>query len=288
MAASQIRTVLSSLPLATRSPFGENALCHEDKPLDQGVQCCKPVGGADDGKGDAMSLQPPHFMCSGCFSGYVTSEATNYRKTRIVCPATAASEAGERKLIKCPSPPFADDVIAAHASRPAFEAYMKAKAQAAETDAERRAQEELKQELDKILKMDAKQREIYSARKHIVNTLLVDMCPRCHLAVSPPNFAEECFALYCQHRGCGCGFCAWCFADCGSDAHRHVANCEHNLEGGNLFSTEAKFMQARVTRLTRAVRAYLTERPNFAKEAVRECADELKGAGLQDIVNEYS
>ena len=147
------------------------------------MQCCKPVGGADDGKGDAMSLQSPHFMCSECFSTYVTYEATD-RKTCIVGPATAASRAGERKLMKCPSPPFADGVIAAHASRPAFEAYMKAKAQAAETDAERRAQEELKQELDKILKMDAKQREIYSARKHIVNTLLVDMCPRCHLAVS--------------------------------------------------------------------------------------------------------
>ena len=59
------------------------------------------------------------------------------------------------------------------------------------------------------------------------------------------------------------------------------------MEGGNLFSTETKFMQARVTRLTRAVRAYLAERANIAKKVVKACTRELRDAGLQNIVKEF-
>lgn len=61
-------------------------------------------------------------------------------------------------------------------------------------------------------------------------------CPRCSQAFV--DF-QNCFALTCGR--CGCGFCAWCLRDCGDDAHRHVANCPENLEGGRVYSTEAKF-----------------------------------------------
>jgi len=47
-------------------------------------------------------------------------------------------------------------------------------------------------------------------------------------------------------------------------------------------------MEARATRLTRAVRAYLTERANIAKEVVEACVGELTDAGLQNIVREYA
>ena len=67
-----------------------------------------------------------------------------------------------------------------------------------------------------------------------------------------------------------------------------MANCEYNLEGGNLFSTEAKYMQARATRLTQAVRAYLAERATIAKDVVKACIGELNDAGLQNIVREYA
>lgn len=47
-------------------------------------------------------------------------------------------------------------------------------------------------------------------------------------------------------------------------------------------------MQARATRLTRAVRAYLAERAAIAKDVVNACIRELRDAGLQNVVNEYS
>ena len=55
-----------------------------------------------------------------------------------------------------------------------------------------------------------------------------------------------------------------------------------------MYSTNAKYMQARATRLTRAVRAYLTERATIAKDVVKACIGELKDAGLQNIVREYA
>lgn len=47
-------------------------------------------------------------------------------------------------------------------------------------------------------------------------------------------FAEfdGCFALTCGNRSCRCGICAWCLADCGSDAHQHVPSCAENKTGG--------------------------------------------------------
>lgn len=271
----------------------ECILCSENKPLDQGVQCCKPACGVVDGKSSAKSSPSPHFTCSGCFDKYVLREATDCRKTCIMCPWATLSQAGDGKCIKCQSPPFADNVIAAQVSKATFDAYMRAKAQAVEAGAERRAQAELKRELEKVVKMADEKRRIYSARKHILDNLLNDMCPRCHRGIVPPTFDGddgECFALFCQHADCECSFCAWCFKDCGEDAHRHVATCEYNLEEKKeLYSSMANFKLARVFRLTRAVRAYLSEmKEDIAEKVVRECANELIDVGLEDLVDEYT
>ncbi len=67
---------------------------------------------------------------------------------------------------------------------------------------------------------------------------------------------DGCFALTCGR--CGCGFCAYCLADCGQDAHSHVAGCSRNLAAGRqVFGTAETFNQARKIRHMEAVRAYL-------------------------------
>ena len=48
-------------------------------------------------------------------------------------------------------------------------------------------------------------------------------CPRCSQAFI--DFTG-CMALTCSQPGCGCGFCGWCLADCGSDAYAHVRTCK--------------------------------------------------------------
>ena len=50
--------------------------------------------------------------------------------------------------------------------------------------------------------------------------MLTLKCPRCTQAFI--DFVG-CFALSCSRQGCGCNFCALCLADCGEDAHPHLA-----------------------------------------------------------------
>ena len=68
---------------------------------------------------------------------------------------------------------------------------------------------------------------------------------------------EGCFALTCGR--CGCGFCAYCLADCGQDAHSHVALCPSNIsEGRQVFSTAETFGRARKIRQRESLLAYLS------------------------------
>ena len=70
---------------------------------------------------------------------------------------------------------------------------------------------------------------------HIIEEIITLKCPRqrcCATIVFPPDFSN-CFALTCDT--CGCGFCAWCFLDCGNDAHHHVPGCRPGLEPRGLF-----------------------------------------------------
>ena len=46
-------------------------------------------------------------------------------------------------------------------------------------------------------------------------------------------------------------------ADCGTDAHRHVANCRSSLQPGIVWGTQEQFNAAHVQRRTDAVRQYL-------------------------------
>ena len=91
-------------------------------------------------------------------------------------------------------------------------------------DMEVQKQAELKRELARLAQMDERQRRVECCRRRLVE-LLTDACPRCQAAFV--DF-DDCFALTCAR--CPCGFCAWCLADCGADAHRHVAHCDRNLE----------------------------------------------------------
>ncbi|KAJ8599658.1 hypothetical protein CTAYLR_005405 [Chrysophaeum taylorii] len=62
----------------------------------------------------------------------------------------------------------------------------------------------------------------------------------------------------CHRAGCGCGFCAYCLADCGADAHQHVRNCAH---GQGLFPARARetFERAQRARRDRDLRAFLLQ-----------------------------
>ena len=90
------------------------------------------------------------------------------------------------------------------------------------TELEARKQQEVAAELQRLLAMGEEQRRVEAARRHIVDEILTLKCPRAGCRAAFLDF-NGCFALTCGR--CGCGFCAWCLADCGDDAHTHVAGC---------------------------------------------------------------
>ncbi|KAJ8603537.1 hypothetical protein CTAYLR_004872 [Chrysophaeum taylorii] len=89
---------------------------------------------------------------------------------------------------------------------------------------------------------------------------------------------DGCFALKC-HR-CACGFCAYCLADCGTDAHQHVRTCAH---GQGLFPTRARetFLRVQRARRDRDLRAYLSKlSSDDVRVVVARLDRELRDLGL--------
>ena len=82
-------------------------------------------------------------------------------------------------------------------------------------------------------KMSEAERARRAKRMFVEERILTLACPRCGQAFV--DFVG-CFALTCSRDKAA--FCAYCLEDCGADAHRHVANCPHNIAPGKaLFAT---------------------------------------------------
>eukprot|EP00549_Striatella_unipunctata_P024881 CAMPEP_0118677548 /NCGR_PEP_ID=MMETSP0800-20121206/2690_1 /TAXON_ID=210618 ORGANISM="Striatella unipunctata, Strain CCMP2910" /NCGR_SAMPLE_ID=MMETSP0800 /ASSEMBLY_ACC=CAM_ASM_000638 /LENGTH=123 /DNA_ID=CAMNT_0006573237 /DNA_START=292 /DNA_END=663 /DNA_ORIENTATION=+ len=109
----------------------------------------------------------------------------------------------------------------------------------------------------------------------IVEEILTLRCPRCSQAFL--DF-DGCFALTCC--ACDCGFCGWCLEDCGSDAHRHVANCPAKLGSDALFGTKEQFRKAQQKRKEERLVAFLGSLPTneqrlAALDGVKSDLDDL-------------
>lgn len=87
--------------------------------------------------------------------------------------------------------------------------------------------------VENMAKNAHKEDDMHLANIHydrITNKILSLACPRCTAVFL--DFTG-CCALRCA--SCGCGFCAWCLEDCGTDAHKHVAHCEVKPPGADTF-----------------------------------------------------
>lgn len=60
-------------------------------------------------------------------------------------------------------------------------------------------------------------------RLYIAENILTLRCPRNNCRAAMYDFTG-CFAVICY--ACNCGYCAWCFKDCGADAHNHGMLCD--------------------------------------------------------------
>ena len=136
----------------------------------------------------------------------------------------------------------------------------------------------LRAELDQLVLLDEEERKVLRGRLHVIEEILTCRCPRCHQAFL--DFSG-CFALKCSR--CPCAFCAWCLADCGADAHNHVAvACQHKPDIADVyFGTEAQFNDSQQRRRRRDLATFLpTLEPPVRRAVLQALQGELRDLGL--------
>ena len=132
---------------------------------------------------------------------------------------------------------------------------------------------------EQIAQMDVgRDKRVQLFRKRIVEEILTLKCPRCKRAFI--DF-DGCFALTCG--ACRCGFCAYCLQDCGNDAHRHVANCQHNIAPGrDVFAGRHIFDRAQKERRTRLIKSFIAREveADLRNNVVQSLHRELQDLGI--------
>eukprot|EP00300_Choanocystis_sp_HF-7_P020017 c20485_g1_i4.p1 GENE.c20485_g1_i4~~c20485_g1_i4.p1 ORF type:complete len:682 (+),score=124.20 c20485_g1_i4:797-2842(+) len=104
--------------------------------------------------------------------------------------------------------------------------------------------------------------DVVTLVNQVVENALTLKCPRCKLAYIDHS---GCAAVQCNN--CPCNFCAFCFADCGSDAHPHVQrDCKRNPKPGDYFATEDSFKHVQAMLMRERCGAFEVPRPEPSGE----------------------
>jgi len=254
-AAAQERAAAAERVAAELAALSEQAaciVCFDDSPAHEGVFC---------------SGERPHFLCRECFDGHVAAQSdvdvgeASQRGGRVHCACRPEHAGG------CAAEPFADVVIAQHVSAETFAAYLGAKQAVLEARLTLEINRDWEQRLQVMQERAADQRR--ARRKFIVDKILTSTCPRCGQAWV--DFTG-CCALTCSH--CHCGFCAFCLADCGGNAHAHVAHCAWGGQGVHMRIQD--WAAARNRHRVHLLRQYLAKLDPTAKaHALEDCRQDL-------------
>ena len=122
-------------------------------------------------------------------------------------------------------------------------------------------------------------------RTHIVENILTLKCPRCTQAF---DVFSGCFALTCSRADCACGFCAWCLADCGGDAHAHVLTCPSNPQQGSYNGDDAGFAACNLARREVKVPEYLmTLDEDRRKRVAQRCRTDFEHVQLAGVLARF-
>jgi len=153
-----------------------------------------------------------HFLCreseENCFNN-------SYLKSQI-------DEAGVRRgaSFKCGYCDllFDEKTVQANMTEKNRAALQRKRESAVETKTRKEEQDRFEEEKRREAAKSMLEKEAGKCRTHIEEVVMTLRCPRCRQAFD--NYSG-CAALTCSNGQCGCGFCAVCLADCGSDAHNH-------------------------------------------------------------------
>ena len=230
-----------------------------------------------------------HFCCDVCFGHHVQAKmeldlaSLTESEGKVFCPHKTPDLGCET------STALSEEDMFRHAPD-AFQAYLKGQRKLLEfqltTDIRKEEQERLQAERLRLERLSEVEREVHRHRDHIVDNLMTLKCPRANCGQAFVDF-NGCFALTCGR--CGCGFCAWCLADCGRDAHAHVADCELGRGRGGVFAPEATFVEAQRDRRLRLVREYLhgIKDRGIRATIVLQCRQDFADLGLQALTGEF-
>jgi hypothetical protein len=262
-------------PPRQRSPqqaaeLSECQVCFSDADRAQGIVCPGP------GR---------HFLCRACFGPELREQASPAARGRFAA-------AGARAVCRLCLPAavaHADGALARALSDADFATYRQAVIDASTARVYQEEEARLQQAMAALRAEltggggggGGAAGRVQRHRLHIAEHVLCLHCPRCGQAFF--DF-DGCFALACAR--CRCGFCAYCLADCGGDAHAHVAACPHNTAPGRgAFGGPDGFRRAQNGRRARALREYLRERVGPGdRAAVRAAiAQDLADLGMEAI-----
>lgn len=269
--AREAERVVAQLRIRVRD--AECQVCYEEVKVTDGVRCGA-EGQGDDGAA-GLDAPPSHFLCRDCFADCVRSQSAEAvgdlaaRRGRCVCPFAGGG---------CTAPPFADRVVAMNVPDDVHAEYVGAKDRLRESEMhalmERELEVRVERELEERMRLTAHEAAVRGARKHVTDKVLTLKCPRCDAAWA--DF-DGCCALSCAQ--CRCGFCAYCLADCGADAHGHVGDCAYGQGGGLHGHRQLAVAHKRLR--TERLRAYLPTLERAVRdEVLQACQKDLEDVGL--------
>eukprot|EP01044_Picomonas_judraskeda_P015220 COSAG03_NODE_2521_length_2678_cov_3.516745_1_plen_616_part_10 len=272
-AADAIRLQLTSGQGDVGTPARECIICFENK--HDGVEC--------DGT-------PQHFCCTECFQEHVAVSCQDemrklqMRDGRVFCPCCVFPPSDE----SCRSSPYPGSYIARYCDEKTFDLYQEAQGKLMEARIAREADATVRLRVEAELRQAQEQGgELTKARKCILEEILPLSCPRCKQVFI--DF-EGCMALTCSGADCGCDFCGWCLADCGTDAHAHVAKCPAKPAGADrYFAQRSEYDKVWNRRRKTMLEAYLATKDLPLQTAIlNSVRQELADLGLPTTVAEYT
>ena len=135
-----------------------------------------------------------------------------------MCPMFSEAVPKEQR---CPAKAFDDRDVARFCQAETFNEYNRQKLALKEKQiveqVEKDFEERLAREKQRAMETSSAEEKLLLAKEHVIEKVLTLSCPRCEQAFV--DF-DGCFALRCAR--CQAGFCAYCLADCGRDAHAHI------------------------------------------------------------------
>ena len=230
-----------------------------------------------------------HFTCDDCLTRHVKEEMSKdigrleAANGQVSCPCKTPA-------LGCDNSNAVSDADLFRHAPDGFPDYLEAKKKLLEKQLgetiRREERQRMEEEQARVARMDALQRGVHDARKHIVDELMTLKCPREGCRQAFVDFTG-CFALTCSR--CNCGFCAWCLDDCGNDAHKHVAGCRVNPQDGGVYGTKEAFDRWQEERRKGKVREYLQgiESEEVREQVVAACRKDFEDLNMGDLVAEF-